>query len=168
MQRRASRLIDLELPFPPCMAYSLGKIMNTTRRHIQYGIVAAIILIIGSWFGVSQLTLLSFPNIEEYSKEPIEVRRYNAFLIPRDGTDLSARMDQVMWHLTRPGQARLIESARLSGADDMKSSFESLGYQFPSGTSITSGGCTSPGWTIRHHSSVLDHIERYLKVARIP
>ncbi len=146
---------------------TLGKKMNTTKRQIRVGIAATIILaFLGSWFGVAQLAPPSFPRVEAYSHEPIEVRKYNTPVLPRDGKDFSARLDQFTWRVTRSGQSRLIVSARLSGAYDLKSAFESVGYQFPSGTSITDR--TSPGWTIRHHPSVLDHIERYLKIERIP
>jgi hypothetical protein len=142
--------------------------MKTANQRIQYGLIAAIILIIGSATFITQSSRQSFPNFEEYSHEPIELRRYKTPVLPRDNTDLRARINQFMWRTTKRGQAKLFESAQLSGATDMKSAFESIGYHFPSGTSVSNGGCSSPGWRIRHHPSVLDHMERYLKLERIP
>lgn len=136
--------------------------MKTKRTRIVAG---TIIFIIAGWSVVSLFRPPPFPKAEEYLSEPLEVRVYRPFAAPLGGTSCRAIYDQISWHLTKPGQVRVVDASHAPGVVDLKSALEELGYAFPEGTSIESD-CFTPGWQFRHHPSVLNHIERYLGLER--
>ena len=139
----------------------MGSEMNTTRRKALIAATVVLLCIVGGWIVTKRYWLPSFPNTNGMSSAPLEVRKYDAFTIPREGKDVSAIWRRIQWHVINPGQVRLHEVARASGVKNLQSCLEELGYEFPPGTYAQSGDVV-PGWRICHHASVLDHLEEYL------
>ncbi len=131
------------------------------RRYVTISLIAVALLLV---------TLMSqlhprFPKPEDYSTETMEDRIYLPFIRPLAGRSLRAGIDRLAWHVTEPGQVKLVEVAALPGVVDLTDAFKKLGYDFPEGTSLESG-CMVPEWRIRHYPSVLNHMEHYLHLER--
>src|SRR5512141_2160153 len=71
-------------------------------------------------------------KLEGHESEQIETRTYEFFAIPR-----TSRTAYIAWHVTHPGQARLVASARVLGRSatnslhPLKDCLQSMGYSFP-------------------------------------
>ena len=105
-------------------------------------------------------------RLEGHEGEHIETRTYKFFGIPR-----TSRTAYIAWHITHPGQARIVATAEVlsrSATDSLhplKDCLELMGYSFPNGCDATGGGGDPPRrWAITHYTSMLDRIEKDLNL----
>ena len=105
-----------------------------------------------------------------YGNEKLETWGYTTYplAIRPKPANISDILQQVIWKISRPGQARLLATAaRLrSAAPDqdhtLQEVLEAMGYKFPPGCHASGGGDNSPGWHITHYPSMLSRIAKDL------
>lgn len=130
---------------------------------------AVLLFLTAAYFLTCGRCFLPLPNPNKFANEPLEFRMYSLSALPPQSRDFEGAYARLKWKFTRPGQARLIAvMQRLSQANPksdnlFQKSLEELGYTFPKGCCADRSG-EHASWSITHHPSVLNRIERDLNL----